>query len=153
MIRRPPRSTLFPYTTLFRSARRGAQKRRRERRGERVRVPQRDGEDVVLCEWTPPRELRRGVLRLAGESREERRVEARVGDQDPPGVRGDDPRRRGTARVRVRPLDRVRGPPRRVAPDRLQPPREMRADRRRVEAPDQDDPLPGLPTGGGGETR
>src|SRR3712207_7793671 len=24
MIRRPPRSTLFPYTTLFRSARRGA---------------------------------------------------------------------------------------------------------------------------------
>src|SRR5437016_6454278 len=71
MIRRPPRSTLFPYTTLFRSARRGAQKRRRERRGERVRVPQRDGEDVVLCEWTPPRELRRGVLRLAGERSEE----------------------------------------------------------------------------------
>src|SRR2546430_13522964 len=25
MIRRPPRSTLFPYTTLFRSARRGGQ--------------------------------------------------------------------------------------------------------------------------------
>src|SRR2546422_5457302 len=25
MIRRPPRSTLFPYTTLFRSPRRGAQ--------------------------------------------------------------------------------------------------------------------------------
>src|SRR5438132_9787505 len=25
MIRRPPRSTLFPYTTLFRSGRRGAQ--------------------------------------------------------------------------------------------------------------------------------
>src|SRR3712207_7973379 len=28
MIRRPPRSTLFPYTTLFRSAQRGAQQRR-----------------------------------------------------------------------------------------------------------------------------
>src|SRR5256885_6103337 len=34
MIRRPPRSTLFPYTTLFRSAhrRRGADRRRRSRR-------------------------------------------------------------------------------------------------------------------------
>src|SRR3712207_8402372 len=31
MIRRPPRSTLFPYTTLFRSLRRA------ERRGERER--------------------------------------------------------------------------------------------------------------------
>src|SRR5256885_8168073 len=29
MIRRPPRSTLFPYTTLFRSRRRGAARRRR----------------------------------------------------------------------------------------------------------------------------
>src|SRR5258706_4589468 len=27
MIRRPPRSTLFPYTTLFRSSRRGSQPR------------------------------------------------------------------------------------------------------------------------------
>src|SRR5689334_23893046 len=34
MIRRPPRSTLFPYTTLFRSARRRA----RERRDARVRA-------------------------------------------------------------------------------------------------------------------
>src|SRR5690348_17714744 len=45
MIRRPPRSTLFPYTTLFRSratprtrgrgsARRGASSRRRARRSE-----------------------------------------------------------------------------------------------------------------------
>src|SRR3712207_8057755 len=34
MIRRPPRSTLFPYTTLFRSARRGgARSRRRARAG------------------------------------------------------------------------------------------------------------------------
>src|SRR2546422_7373488 len=33
MIRRPPRSTLFPYTTLFRSRRRrlGLRRRRRER--------------------------------------------------------------------------------------------------------------------------
>src|SRR5689334_23492069 len=38
MIRRPPRSTLFPYTTLFRSlgeeARRREDRRRRVRRGE-----------------------------------------------------------------------------------------------------------------------
>src|SRR3712207_7801928 len=34
MIRRPPRSTLFPYTTLFRSAARGEHGRgRRRRRG------------------------------------------------------------------------------------------------------------------------
>src|SRR3712207_7139451 len=34
MIRRPPRSTLFPYTTLFRSAR-GGQEGRARRRGVR----------------------------------------------------------------------------------------------------------------------
>src|SRR3712207_7377854 len=33
MIRRPPRSTLFPYTTLFRSHRRAAQGPRPARRG------------------------------------------------------------------------------------------------------------------------
>src|SRR5436853_5644399 len=38
MIRRPPRSTLFPYTTLFRSA--PAPRRRRRHRGAApVRVP------------------------------------------------------------------------------------------------------------------
>src|SRR5471030_3412808 len=37
MIRRPPRSTLFPYTTLFRSRRRKSPPRRRiARRGNRV---------------------------------------------------------------------------------------------------------------------
>src|SRR3712207_9009125 len=41
MIRRPPRSTLFPYTTLFRSARLRADRagdRRGVRRTDRVRV-------------------------------------------------------------------------------------------------------------------
>src|SRR2546430_8324612 len=33
MIRRPPRSTLFPYTTLFRSRRRASPARRAVRRG------------------------------------------------------------------------------------------------------------------------
>src|SRR3712207_7313513 len=40
MIRRPPRSTLFPYTTLFRSARWPAREVRRRRR--RVAVDRRD---------------------------------------------------------------------------------------------------------------
>src|SRR2546430_4739200 len=40
MIRRPPRSTLFPYTTLFRSSPGGrAQRRRRERRRHRGSEP------------------------------------------------------------------------------------------------------------------
>src|SRR5258708_11117876 len=37
MIRRPPRSTLFPYTTLFRS--RGPRRRRSRRRRRRVDRP------------------------------------------------------------------------------------------------------------------
>src|SRR5260221_5963480 len=40
MIRRPPRSTLFPYTTLFRS-RRGRGHRREPRDAARFRVPPR----------------------------------------------------------------------------------------------------------------
>src|SRR2546427_2514356 len=41
MIRRPPRSTLFPYTTLFRSVspRMGAAPAARQQRGGTVRVP------------------------------------------------------------------------------------------------------------------
>src|SRR5437868_12998428 len=35
MIRRPPRSTLFPYTTLFRSRRRRRRRSRQRRRGVR----------------------------------------------------------------------------------------------------------------------
>src|SRR2546429_4478647 len=66
MIRRPPRSTLFPYTTLFRSARR--QRPRPDERGDLGRgrglVPVfqhciRDGVPAELC----PSALRQGVLR------------------------------------------------------------------------------------------
>src|SRR2546422_2357070 len=46
MIRRPPRSTLFPYTTLFRSARHVA-KCARDRRGCRARLPARTGRPPV----------------------------------------------------------------------------------------------------------
>src|SRR5256885_12316735 len=37
MIRRPPRSTLFPYTTLFRSPRSSARRGERVRRGQAAR--------------------------------------------------------------------------------------------------------------------
>src|SRR3989442_11067400 len=42
MIRRPPRSTLFPYTTLFRSPRRAGRRRRADGSGD-PRRPGRDG--------------------------------------------------------------------------------------------------------------
>src|SRR2546430_12329898 len=45
MIRRPPRSTLFPYTTLFRSYHR--QRRRRERQARLVAPPV--GHLVRIC--------------------------------------------------------------------------------------------------------
>src|SRR3712207_9242092 len=51
MIRRPPRSTLFPYTTLFRSPVRRTQSRQR-----------RDEEDVVVR--VEARGQRLGLLRL-----------------------------------------------------------------------------------------
>src|SRR3712207_8275150 len=50
MIRRPPRSTLFPYTTLFRSSRRdvdpAAARRGRGARSARARMPGRGGDEA-----------------------------------------------------------------------------------------------------------
>src|SRR2546430_7791163 len=46
MIRRPPRSTLFPYTTLFRSC------------GQDVRPPQREHEEHVRRPYTNTLDLR-----------------------------------------------------------------------------------------------
>src|SRR6478752_6289176 len=48
MIRRPPRSTLFPYTTLFRSARAAARGARHEPRGERPRPARADRKSTRL---------------------------------------------------------------------------------------------------------
>src|SRR3712207_7947072 len=65
MIRRPPRSTLFPYTTLFRSVaaaeRRGAQRKDAEDQATGDRRPH-----PVLLSWSRVRS-RRGVgwLRVA----------------------------------------------------------------------------------------
>src|SRR3712207_9170020 len=61
MIRRPPRSTLFPYTTLFRSPARGrAGDGRRGKRNDPPALPDRD--DVVRRRL-PPSE--RGAALLA----------------------------------------------------------------------------------------
>src|SRR3712207_8631351 len=53
MIRRPPRSTLFPYTTLFRSPRRGPRTRRRGGRRPPVPLP-----DARAAQRAAPRRLR-----------------------------------------------------------------------------------------------
>src|SRR2546422_7545534 len=56
MIRRPPRSTLFPYTTLFRS--RAAVQRPRGRRGDPRGSPARA---LVGQSWSAARRRRRGA--------------------------------------------------------------------------------------------
>src|SRR3712207_8090439 len=53
MIRRPPRSTLFPYTTLFRSHP-GRPLHRRPLRVEDARVPVVDGHVVALVQVADP---------------------------------------------------------------------------------------------------
>src|SRR5688572_31431290 len=56
MIRRPPRSTLFPYTTLFRSHRPGERRRFRPSRGtagSRLGQQRPDGADI-RCAHRPP---------------------------------------------------------------------------------------------------
>src|SRR3712207_6923011 len=60
MIRRPPRSTLFPYTTLFRSTMQRALKRLLQHRGHEVTTAANGQEalaalethsyDIILCE-------------------------------------------------------------------------------------------------------
>src|SRR3712207_7378669 len=65
MIRRPPRSTLFPYTTLFRSAvRAGVVVHRAEDRGGRARAERERGElaQVVLAGRVGPVEAGEGGL-------------------------------------------------------------------------------------------
>src|SRR3712207_7923711 len=60
MIRRPPRSTLFPYTTLFRSHRRRAaatRRRRRRRRADESRLGV-----LARHENAPGRKPRVGVI-------------------------------------------------------------------------------------------
>src|SRR3712207_7542208 len=58
MIRRPPRSTLFPYTTLFRSPGGSGRQRPTRRRAGR---PVRRGGRALRQEWQQTRGLRVGV--------------------------------------------------------------------------------------------
>src|SRR2546429_8038728 len=97
MIRRPPRSTLFPYTTLFRSVRleRGRRRAARHRVGSPGRPDQ-------------PREFSRlrAVLRLAAAAR--RQLGGRLPREG--GGRGPPPHRAPPAAAGWR------GPPRRRRP-------------------------------------
>src|SRR5256885_10999674 len=54
MIRRPPRSTLFPYTTLFRSVRRGRHAGRRLPRGPRAAAGEGDRSEEHTSELQSP---------------------------------------------------------------------------------------------------
>src|SRR5256885_4771165 len=62
MIRRPPRSTLFPYTTLFRSHQGGAAARAGARVGG---VGQAGGGDVGIVEAEPERRPRQPLADVA----------------------------------------------------------------------------------------
>src|SRR5688572_32083603 len=67
MIRRPPRSTLFPYTTLFRS-------RLRRLGAVAPRVPLGDRTRVVAPRRAPPRGLERAPV-VPGRARRRRRAD------------------------------------------------------------------------------
>src|SRR3712207_8546424 len=77
MIRRPPRSTLFPYTTLFRS-REDAERRgeeRGERRGRRAQEERRAGAEDDLGEDVAALVRRaEGVLARRAEDRKSTRL-------------------------------------------------------------------------------
>src|SRR3989449_9588942 len=116
MIRRPPRSTLFPYTTLFRSV-----ARRFVHRRQRVSVAGihgAGGSDGVLVRRNGgpggPRGAHSGALRVGG------RV-PQAGPAPPPrGLSGDRHRAAGRPRVRPAPASELL-PPR---PGPPQPPRD-----------------------------
>src|SRR5215469_17567110 len=73
MIRRPPRSTLFPYTTLFRSVRRvggdGAHARGRDLRRDRPRARRRARSEEHTSELQSRRDL---VCRLLLEKKKQK---------------------------------------------------------------------------------
>src|SRR5687768_17753241 len=65
MIRRPPRSTLFPYTTLFRSG------TPRHPRHEEPRPRERLGQEAVAAEGHRPRARRRNPQPAVAQGRSE----------------------------------------------------------------------------------
>src|SRR2546429_4475122 len=80
MIRRPPRSTLFPYTTLFRSQRARGRPRIAERvvRAGLERALTRDRRDAVRLEDLSTEHLRRHVAHAARRPRRQDRKSTRL---------------------------------------------------------------------------
>src|SRR3712207_8039097 len=79
MIRRPPRSTLFPYTTLFRSHQRGAQLVQARERELRLRLhPDRALHPEARRERGPPNVLQQRRLPDARLTTEEDRKSTRL---------------------------------------------------------------------------
>src|SRR2546425_11731841 len=98
MIRRPPRSTLFPYTTLFRSLAGRREPGIGGERRERPDSPQRPRPLPEPARRVPPRAERHARF-LRGDARRGRGAPHRVDSRRPPHLR------------RYRPAD----PPRRLA--------------------------------------
>src|SRR3712207_7290241 len=75
MIRRPPRSTLFPYTTLFRSVRREEEQHGEERDHERAAELDRDPRrQVTAGRWTQLAGEGDVAVRAEGEDRKSTRL-------------------------------------------------------------------------------
>src|SRR5256885_9137297 len=74
MIRRPPRSTLFPYTTLFRSH--GRMHYKWMNRGDRIEAPLvRAGGELKAVDWDEALDRVAGILRGAsGKDRKSTRL-------------------------------------------------------------------------------
>src|SRR3989440_2612416 len=75
MIRRPPRSTLFPYTTLFRSPTHGLSTRKQPRTAEVFHAPISPQERVPLAGGLAPTHHPAGVADRAGPARSARSEE------------------------------------------------------------------------------
>src|SRR5258705_9701679 len=94
MIRRPPRSTLFPYTTLFRSRHFHCSARKRANERDKVLVPrrrrQRRGTGGVRSEehTSELQSLRHLVCRLLLEKKKKTHITKRLSDE-PDEIRDD----------------------------------------------------------------
>src|SRR5256885_15672864 len=96
MIRRPPRSTLFPYTTLFRSlAARELEPLEQERERHTDRRRQRHA-----GERDPQARPQRAPLARPGDERRDRAAPDRVGDHDGDGGEDEPRQQQGERRAR-----------------------------------------------------
>src|SRR2546430_14348445 len=110
MIRRPPRSTLFPYTTLFRSA--GARRPRHRVLHLAVTDPEKSAPRAEPHRYLRPHgqvlEASERGIGQAGASAAQRRIEAGIGGRAPPFVSRSpraDPAQVQSREARARPRD------------------------------------------------